>query len=174
MKLIKIFRALSVALATIGLLVPNVVVGAETQPAQVKKAALIIDVSLIDGSSLQGQVVNPQGRALANTAVSIRQGQNEVAKATTDKNGEFSVKGLKGGVYVVSTTGATGVVRAWAPRTAPPSAVKGVLLVTQSNSVLAQDGEEDGLFGGLGVGALVVLGIAGVVIAVAADHNTAS
>lgn len=177
MKPVKFLQKMSVALATVGLLVPHVgtAVGAESQtltkqsatPASVK----IIDVSLTNGGVLQGQVVNGQGVVQANTSVVVQQGKDTVATATTNKDGEFAVQGLKGGVYVVSSNGAAGVVRAWAPETAPPSAVKGVLLVPGEQIDRAQ---LNGFVNRWGVGAVVVAVIIGTIIAVSIDHSSGS
>lgn len=170
MKIFKHVKRICVGLATVGLLLPNtaVVNGAEQQVAA-KPAASVVDVSLIEGGVLQGQVVSPQGQVITNAPVVLQQGNHEVAQATTDKDGRFALKGVKGGVYVVSTTGAVGVVRAWTPRTAPPSSVNGLLLVPGDLTARAQLGPNNG-----GLGALVVLGLVGTVLAVSLDHNSSS
>ena len=172
MKLTKYLHSVCVGLATVGLVLPNpsVLQGAEKQVTG-KASATIVDVSLVDGGVLQGQVISAQGQALANAPVVIHQGKTELANTSTDKDGKFALQGLKGGVYVVSTKGAAGVVRAWTPRTAPPSSVQGVLLVPETATARAQD---DGEGTNWGLGALIVGGIAGTIIAVAIDHNNAS
>ena len=172
MKITKYLHSACVGLATIGLIVPNpgLLQGAEKQLVAKLASASIIDVSLIDGGVLNGQVVSAQGQVVANAPVSLHHGKSELARTTTDQNGRFAVKGLKGGVYVVSTEGAAGVVRAWTPRTAPPSSVQSVLLVPQTMTARAQS--DDSTNGGLG--AIVVAGIAGTIIAVSLDHNSAS
>lgn len=173
MKLKTWLQKLGLALATAGLLVPNVGVAADSSsqaPARQSASAVkVVDVSLTEGGRLQGQVVNGNGVAQASTPVVIQQGQESVAKVTTDKNGSFAVDGLKGGVYVVSTEKGSGVVRAWSPRTAPPSAVKEILLIQGNPSVRAQ-----GVVQRFGVGAIVVGTIAATVIAVSIDHNSSS
>lgn len=177
MKLTKYLHRACVGLATVGLLLPNpgLVQGAEKQLATKQVSPKIIDVSLVDGGVLQGQVISSQGQALANAPITLHQGKSELAMTTTDKNGQFAVKGLKGGVYVVSTEGAAGVVRAWMPQTAPPSSVNGILLVPEAATTRAQkDDYYDGSSTNLGLGALVVGGIVATVIAVAIDHNSAS
>ena len=172
MKSIRFVRKLSVALATVGLLVPNVgvAIGAQSQPAsqQGSSAVKVVDVALVDGGVLNGQVVDGQGAPKANAPVSVHQGKDEVATVVTDKNGDFSVKNMKGGTYVVSTQNVSGVVRAWAPQTAPPSAVKGILLVPNSQAVRGQ------IAGRFGVGAIVIGTIAATIIAVSIDHSSGS
>jgi hypothetical protein len=172
MKSIRFVQKLSVALATVGILVPNagVAVGAQTQPASQQRSAAVrvVDVALVDGGVLNGQVVDGQGAPKPNASVTVHQGKDAIATVTTDKNGDFAVKGMKGGMYVVSTQNVSGVVRAWSPETAPPSAVKGVLLVPNSQAVRGQ------VIDRFGVGAIVVGTIAATIIAVSVDHNSAS
>lgn len=170
MKLFTYVKRICVGMATVGILLPNTgaVIGAEKQVAA-KPATSIVDVSLIDGGVLQGQVVSPQGQVVTNAPIVLQQGNQEVAKATTDKDGRFALKGVKGGVYVVSTNGAVGVVRAWTPRTAPPSSVNGLLLVPGDTTARAQLGPRNG-----GLGAIVMLGLVGTVLAVSLDHNSSS
>jgi hypothetical protein len=172
MKSIRFVQKLSVALATVGMLVPNVgvAVGAQTQPVshQGSSAVRVVDVALVDGGTLNGQVVDGQGAPKANAPVTIHQGKDAIATVVTDKNGDFAVKNMKGGMYVVSTQNVSGVVRAWSPQTAPPSAVKGVLLVPNSQAVRGQ------IVDRFGVGAIVVGTIAATIIAVSIDHSSAS
>jgi len=172
MKITKYLHSACVGLATVGLILPNpgLLQGAEKQISAKQASASIIDVSLVDGGVLQGQVVSAQGQVVANAPIALHQGKNQLARTSTDQHGKFAVKGLKGGVYVVSTEGAAGVVRAWTPRTAPPSSVEGVLLVPQTATARAQSGDSTNW----GLGAIVLGGIAGTIIAVSIDHNNAS
>ena len=96
------------------------------------------DVVLQQGGVLLGQVVDSQGGALINTPVVLHSGSKEIARVQTDRAGKFSVKGLKGGVYEVTSTGQRGVYRLWAPQTAPPAAQHGMLLVSDNNFVRGQ------------------------------------
>jgi hypothetical protein len=172
MKITKYVSRVCVGLATLGLVVPSpgLVNGAEKQVAS-RPATSIVDVSLVAGGVLQGQVVTAQGQPMANAPVVLHQGKNEVAKTSTDGKGEFRLGGLQGGVYVVSTDGAAGIVRAWAPRTAPPSSVHAVLLVPQEGTARAQLGTTDTNWG---LGALIIGGVVATILAVTIDHNSAS
>lgn len=167
MKLTKYLKGFCVGLATVGMLLPNVATANQTVAAQ--SATKVLDVSLTQGGVLKGQVLNQKGQPIAHTSVTLQQGNKDVAKATTDAQGQFAVQGLKGGVYAISTEGTTGVLRAWSDQTAPPSSVASVLLVPQDQTTRAQGGN-----GGHSVGGLLVLGFAAAVIAVAIDHNSAS
>lgn len=176
MKPIKFAQNLSVALAAVGLLMPNATIAfanearaAATTPSAAT-APRIIDVSLVDGGVLKGQVMSSAGVAQTNSDVAVLQGKEVVARAKTNQTGEFAVQGLKGGVYIVSTDGAAGVVRTWAPHTAPPSAVKSVLLVPGDETVRAQLGNGS-FINQYGGAALIVGALIGTVIFVAVDHN---
>ncbi|MGE0759153.1 MAG: hypothetical protein AB7F89_26770 [Pirellulaceae bacterium] len=173
MKLVRITQNLCAAVATVGLLLPHTMaVGSEIRgaaPAQTA-APRIVDVSLAEGGVLQGQVLNVSGTAQAGSEVKILRGQEVVARTTTDQQGAFSVSGIKGGVYLVSTAGSTGVVRAWAPRTAPPSAVQGILLVPDNEAVRAQLGN-GGFINQYGGAAIILGGLIATVVWVAVEHN---
>jgi hypothetical protein len=127
------------------------------------------DVSL--GES--GQVLNADGAAQAGVAVTLQQQAEPIATATTDLHGKFAFKGLGGGMYLVSTTGAAGAMRAWVGNTAPPAAAEGVLLVRKAETLR---GQNDGLIGTLvsSPGALIVIGGAAAIIAFAVDSRDAS
>ena len=98
------------------------------------------DVALAEGGILTGQVVDTAGKPQALTPVSLATGGKEIARATTDKNGQFRVASLKGGVYQVSAAGNSSVYRFWAPRTAPPSSLTGLNMVSDNQIVRGQMG----------------------------------
>jgi hypothetical protein len=113
------------------------------QPVVARSAAAAVapqDVALADGGVLTGQVVNTAGKPQAMTPVSLATGGKEIARVTTDKQGQFRVASLKGGVYQVSTSGKSSVYRFWAPRTAPPSSLNGLNMVTGNQIVRGQMG----------------------------------
>jgi hypothetical protein len=109
------------------------------QPVAVRSAAEAVapqDVALAEGGVLTGQVVTTAGKPQAMVPVSLTTGGKEIARATTDKNGQFRVASLKGGVYQVSTAGNSGVYRFWAPRTAPPSSLNGLNMVSGNQMIV--------------------------------------
>ncbi|MEM9187292.1 MAG: carboxypeptidase-like regulatory domain-containing protein [Planctomycetota bacterium] len=121
------------ALACFGLLVPHNAFAASVAPSTTQG-----DIALRDGGLLVGQVVDAQGKPLAEAAVSVRLGHNEIVITTTDKNGVFAAKGLRGGEYQVVTGGGQVAYRLWAPQTAPPAASNGALIVTGHDVVNGQ------------------------------------
>jgi hypothetical protein len=89
-----------------------------------------------------------QGRA--QVAV-VHQGE-PLTVTETDREGRFAVTGLKPGVYELHLAQGGGAYRVWAPRTAPPAAEQGVLLVQDSRVVRGLGGDvgKDGGKGGKG------------------------
>jgi hypothetical protein len=98
------------------------------------------DVALRSGGLLVGQVVDSQGVLKAGTAVSIRQGEHEVVRTTTDENGMFAAQGLRGGQYQLLTQDGSSAYRLWAADTAPPSARPAALIVSGKDVIRGQMG----------------------------------
>jgi hypothetical protein len=118
-------QSMAAAAACLGMLISPTATAA---PAG--HAGAVIDVALGEGGVLAGQVVDAQGAPLAGTAVSVRSGGRDVLQAATNERGEFATAGLKGGVYEVVAGQHRGVYRLWAPRTAPPSANRAIMVVS--------------------------------------------
>jgi hypothetical protein len=112
--------------------------------APAEQILLGADVALADGGALTGQVMTAQGAPVAETPVVVSVQGREVSRATTNADGAFIASGLKGGVYEVSTPDSRGVYRLWAPRTAPPAARQGVMIVSGTETVLGQYGPPPG------------------------------
>jgi hypothetical protein len=108
------------------------------------QAPLVADVALTDGGVLTGQVVTAQGAPVAEAPVVVSLQGREVIRVASNADGAFAAPGLKGGVYQVSTPDSSGVYRLWAPRTAPPAARQGVMIVSGSETVLGQFGPPPG------------------------------
>jgi hypothetical protein len=104
------------------------------------------DVALGNGGLLVGQVLNGQGLAQAGATVSVRQGDYEVVRTTTDENGLFAAQGLRGGQYAIKSDDSYRVCRLWAPNTAPPGAEQHAVIV-QSNEVVRGQWGYHGGFG---------------------------
>ncbi len=96
----------------------------------------VADVALHSGGTLQGQVVDAQGKPVAEIPVSIRQVDREIRRTVTDRWGRFRVADLRGGVYRISAGKAGGIYRLWAPGTAPASAGPGALVVSRDQKLV--------------------------------------
>ena len=122
-----------------GMIVPQSAVLAAQQvsprPSAGEQAPSVIDVALASQGTLRGQVVDPQGIAVADAPVLLLAGGRKVATTTTDARGHFTLKGISGGVYGLAAAGGAKVCRLWAPHTAPPAANHGVLIVSDVTAV---------------------------------------
>jgi hypothetical protein len=127
---------LAAAVAALGLVLPPSVMAAPPAAPVVG----VSDIALRPGGVLLGQVVDPQGVAQAGKPVSIQFAGKEVARTTTDENGVFAAKGLRGGEYKIDTVEGTSSCRLWAANTAPPAARPAALVVSGEDLVRAQFG----------------------------------
>jgi len=121
-----------VAFAALGLCFPSVAMSS-TPVAKPK----VVDVALLDGNVLVGQLVDANG-PVPNKQVVLQRQDQTVAALKTNKDGVFAAKGVPAGVYRVASNDAQGVYRLWTPKTAPPNAQPGALLVSGNNVVRAQ------------------------------------
>jgi hypothetical protein len=149
----RILQRAAVGIAALGLLAPPTLVSAggpstNERPAaelpatelreEVAPAAAVSDVALAPGGVFSGQVVDAQGQPQAGSSVKVCQQQQVVATATTDPQGEFSIRGLQGGMYQVVTGQGMQSFRLWAPETAPPGARQSALLVAGGETLRGQ------------------------------------
>ncbi len=126
------FAKYAAAVACLGMILPQAGFGAAPATEANK------DVALRTGGLLVGQVVDQQGVAKAGTPVSIQFAGKEVVQTTTDANGVFAAKGLRGGQYQLVTPQGGTVCRLWAADTAPPSAKPAALVVSGNEVVRGQ------------------------------------
>lgn len=118
----------------------------------------IQDVALDAKGNLKGNLVDHQGRPMADRDVAIMQGRKVVARAHTDAKGQFEVSGLKGGVYDVTSEKSVSTYRVWTSETAPKKSRMQALVVAGSQPVRAQF---EGLGGLGGAGTLIGIGAGG-------------
>lgn len=137
MKGVGMVRGVLVSLAVVGFCFPQPLSAAGAVPDQ---RPVVIDVALMDGGVLLGQVVDPQGASLKGVPVSLRDRDREVAAAKTNDGGFFAVRGLRGGVYQIVAAEGHGAYRLWTPGTAPPSSQQGALVVAGRQTVRGQFG----------------------------------
>jgi len=146
MKLVAIMRGSVVVLASIGVLLPQLALGAGTvKPGQSVLSTAVRDVALQEGGLLKGQVLDTQGAAVAGIPVAVVLQGKPIATTKTDASGGFAVAGLGGGIYQIVTPQGGAAYRLWAPRTAPPAATTSALIVNGDNVVR----------GGVGGGGLI-------------------
>ncbi len=143
--------------ACCALMLSNTILAEAPASGAQQSRSIIGDIQLGQDGTLRGQVVNRQGQPVANREVTLLQGEGTVARATTDERGNFSVAGLRSGVYGIQSAGQTSVHRLWSANVAPPSAHTGVMLVSGPQAVRGQAAGLSGL-GAVGAGAAAVGG----------------
>lgn len=97
---------------------------AEQKPAQ----ALAVDVTLHEDGVLIGQLVGASGKPSADSKVRLILPNGRKAEATTNADGGFAFKNVRGVARLESDKTAL-MVRSWTSEAAPPSAAPAVLLV---------------------------------------------
>ncbi|MEM8947004.1 MAG: carboxypeptidase-like regulatory domain-containing protein [Planctomycetota bacterium] len=131
-------RIVVVTLLALGMTAPLQAATNLMPEAAAYRAPEVRDVALQESGMLVGQLVDGQGTALADANVIVGKAGKGVAQVVTDSEGRFQVTGLKGGVHQILAAGQLGSYRLWAPRTAPPAATAGVMLVSSTDTVRGQ------------------------------------
>ncbi len=145
---IRFVKGMAVSLATLGMMMPQSYLLADApQPkAPVNKAAQvnrIPDLILTEGGTMTGRVVDHTGKVLEGAKVVLKQDNKEIAETVTNKEGLYSFKNLKSGLYQPGSGNTEGVFRAWSEKTAPPTAKQHALLVMGENGARGQFGSVD-------------------------------
>lgn len=147
MSAIRFFKAAAVCLATLGVTVPQAPAyagTAKTLPAaRTQKTTSMPDIALTKGGTLSGRVVDHTGKTLEGAQVTLSQGKKMLSTTFTDREGVYSFRDLKGGIYGVSSGNTDGTFRVWSEQTAPPSAKEHALLVMGENGARGQWGAVD-------------------------------
>lgn len=130
MKIARVIRLVAVSIAAAGFFLPQSLSAAASHnpasrvsaPAKAKNKSLMQDLALQKGGTLEGQLVDTSGTPISGAAVSLLQNNRKLASTVTDKQGEFTFTGLRGGIYQVATADSNRLYRLWAAGTAPKSA----------------------------------------------------
>ena len=91
---------------------------------------------LAAGGCLGGIVVDVQGVPVAQAPLVLRQSNREVAALPTDRQGQFLITGLQGGLYQLMIGPQVKLLRLWAAETAPPQAKPYAVLVVDDQVVI--------------------------------------
>lgn len=116
------------------------------------------DIKLQPGNFLVGQVRDAHGAIVPNADILVTQAHREIARATANESGEFSVFVPKGGVYLVTSGDSLQLVRAWTAAAAPPNSRDQLLLVPPTIVVRGQNPGSSLL--GMSSGTATVVGLA--------------
>lgn len=142
-------KGAAVSLATLSMLFPQARLMADGPQTPARAAAkatqvtTVPNIALTTGGTLSGRVVDHTGKALEGAQVTVRQDKTEIGKTVTNKEGLYSFKNLKGGVYQVASGNTEGIFHVWAEKTAPPAAKEHALLVMGENGARGQFGAVD-------------------------------
>jgi len=144
----KFTRKILVALSCAAVLLPSEFLHGENisqsgaQPKQVlckeRRVPLAGDVKLDQDGRLRGAVVNIHGTPVPNAMVFLSTPNKKVTATKTDRLGNFEVKGLSGGAYIISVGHNNIGYRIWTKQTAPPKAKHLALLVVGDSVVRGQ------------------------------------
>jgi hypothetical protein len=96
------------------------------------------DVQLDAQGTLRGQILSPEGTPLKETKVVLSHLQQVAGESLTDKDGNFQMTGLRGGVYELRSRDSSSWIRLWKEGSAPPAANKAALLITDRPTVRGQ------------------------------------
>jgi hypothetical protein len=94
------------------------------------------DVTLENGTILNGVVTDRAGNPVPNSAVRVLSNGSEIATTQSDAAGRFSVGGMREGEHVVEGAGNSVTYRLWRPDTAPPGAVGDARLIVDRGGVV--------------------------------------
>lgn len=147
MKLTNWLKGAAIALAAVGTVIPAPQLQAAQGNAPVKVETTktsVLDISMSQDGVFAGRVVDHAGSPAVRAEVVISQGKKEVAKTTTDASGVFTVSGLKGGVYDVSSGNTVGQYRVWTESAAPEASKEQALLILGENGARGQFGAAGG------------------------------
>ncbi len=114
MKSAGIFRGMVMGLAALGVCLSGVALAASPAANPV-----VHDVALVGAGDLMGQLIDAQGVPKAGMNVNLLLEQRLLGTATTDSQGNFAFRGVRGGVYQLATANNASVYRLWAPGTEP-------------------------------------------------------
>lgn len=148
---VSLWKRAALCLACFGMIIPQGALVAAEKPQQ-QASARMLDVSLTEGGTFSGRIVDTQGRAVKGAKVAVRFQNHIVAQATTNEAGRYAVSGLMGGVHQLETVNGRVSARFWNAKTAPPAAKPVALIVSDKNVIRAQCGE---VGCGAGVGTVV-------------------
>ena len=139
MSVLRFFKWLAVVLACVTWVLP-VRELAGSPPSNLggaiakQPATTILDLSLGISGRLSGQVIDAQGKPMPQRTVVVqRTPGGEVVQSLTDREGRFSIENLKGGMFQISAGSASVLCRCWTANTAPPSAIRQLLLVSDDS-----------------------------------------
>ncbi|MFG0334171.1 MAG: carboxypeptidase-like regulatory domain-containing protein, partial [Maioricimonas sp. JB049] len=148
MKKMSLMGNLAAGLACLGTVMPAApALAAGPQPVvRTAQQTSVVDVALASNGALQGQFVDLHGQPIDGAIITVLQDGREVATATTDARGVYSVENLRGGVYEVAAGNSRQAFRVWSTNAAPPASRSMATIVARGDVVRGQDYYNFGYF----------------------------
>lgn len=137
------------------------------EPVEIRSS----DVALTAGGLLKGTVLSTAAYPLSGVAVDVLHDDRIVAKAMSNEQGEFSVKGLRSGAHVVKAGTTVQAVRLWGTDTAPPAAAENIAIVVDEKVVRGQS-EAVGFIRSNAGALLFIGGAVGIVLGTTLDNTS--
>ncbi|MBI2478565.1 MAG: carboxypeptidase regulatory-like domain-containing protein [Planctomycetia bacterium] len=134
--------------------------GHAEQPDRAARNSPVVDVELMPGGILAGQVVDSSGRPDVGQAIVVRQSTREPIVTFSDQAGRFRVSGLSAGLCQIAHRESAIACRCWSPRTAPPAAERELLLTSGATVERGQRPFADLLCGPVLIGMIIGAAIA--------------
>lgn len=144
---VRFMKGSAAFLAVFGMLIPQPWLHADSpeSPAANTSAKVqrIPDLLLTKDGTMTGRVCDSTGKLVEGAKVELKQNNKSIGNTVASKEGQFSFKDLKGGIYHVRSGNTEGVYRVWTRPTAPPAAKEQALLVLGENGARGQFGATD-------------------------------
>lgn len=136
----RIIRQSVICLLIVGMLLSqrHMVIAAAMDDAPATAKQQPVDLALANDGVLQGQLVDGSGTAISQRQIAIWSNGQQVAQVDTQIDGTFCVRGLRGGVHVLTTDQVGTVCRFWSEGTAPPSAARQLLVINDATVARGQ------------------------------------
>lgn len=96
------------------------------------------DITLAQPGVLKGTVLNTAAQPVAGISVQVLRGDMVVASATSDKDGQFAVTGLRNGAHAIRIGETLHPVRFWGNDAAPPMSTSRMAIVVDEEIVRGQ------------------------------------
>jgi len=126
------------------------------------------DVALGSANALQGQLLDKNGKPLANRVVVAVHADKTSLETFSDANGDFRFSPVKPGTYQIASERSYQLCRCWAANTAPPAASDELLMVEGDRTLRGQRPIGELLSGPVLIGLI----IAAAIIIPIAVHNS--
>ena len=127
-----------VAICTLNMLLTPSSVHAAVRPdvrgstSTAGNAQLPSEIVLAKSGTAVGQILDNRGAPQAGQSVTVYHNSAPIVKTVSDRNGRFAVASLRPGVHEVAVGDSRRVVRFWPEDSAPPSAVRRIVVVSGS------------------------------------------